>query len=227
MKITQFKQFYRGSNLPHWQPMGATFFVTFRLHGSIPLSKIIDLKHRFEERWQHFSKQPEFDLNELYKLEQSRFFLAYDRLLDEPANGPYYLQEPKLAQLVADQLHRYDGHYYDLICYTIMSNHVHVLFSTELQVPEHIQHRDWESLDFVPLQVIMKRIKGASARYCNLELGRTGQFWQHESYDRVVRNEEEYWKIVNYILQNPVKAQLVSCWEEFTHSYLAASHLLL
>ena len=220
MKIDQFKDFYRGSNLPHWQPVGATFFVTFRLYGSIPQSKIFALKRKFNERWHHLSKQPECgDLDVLQDLEHKRFFKAYDRLLDFPTNGPYYLEQSTVAELVAEQLQRHDGRFYDLICYTIMPNHVHVLFSTELQIPEFVQQHDWETLNFVPLQVIMKRIKGASARYCNLELGRTGRFWQHESYDRVVRNEQEYWNIVDYILQNPVKAKLVARWSEFAHSY--------
>jgi hypothetical protein len=41
-------------------------------------------------------------------------------------------------------------------------------------------------------------------------LGRVGPFWQDESYDRVIRNNEEYIRTVNYVLENPVKAKLVS-----------------
>ena len=39
-------------------------------------------------------------------------------------------------------------------------------------------------------------------------LGRTGRFWQHESYDRVVRGENELQRIINFIEYNPVKAAL-------------------
>jgi len=42
----------------------------------------------------------------------------------------------------------------------------------------------------------------------NLLLGRTGAFWQHESYDHWVRNEREFNRIVAYIEENPVSAGL-------------------
>jgi len=41
-------------------------------------------------------------------------------------------------------------------------------------------------------------------------LGLTGSpFWQQESYDRLVRDREEFESIWNYIEQNPVRAGLV------------------
>lgn len=57
----------------------------------------------------------------------------------------------------------------------------------------------------------VQRLKGATAQEANLILNRTGNpFWQHESYDRVVRNTTEFRKIENYILQNPVNAGLAT-----------------
>jgi REP element-mobilizing transposase RayT len=50
-------------------------------------------------------------------------------------------------------------------------------------------------------------------------LGRVGPFWQDESYDRVIRNNEEYIRTVNYVLENPVKARLVSRWEDWKWTY--------
>jgi putative DNA methylase len=41
-------------------------------------------------------------------------------------------------------------------------------------------------------------------------LERTGTFWQEESYDHCVRDEEELLRIVEYIEANPVKARLCS-----------------
>ena len=50
-------------------------------------------------------------------------------------------------------------------------------------------------------------------------LGLTGQpFWQDESYDRLVRNDLEFERIVNYIERNPVTAGLVLTPEEFPWS---------
>ena len=41
-------------------------------------------------------------------------------------------------------------------------------------------------------------------------LARAGQFWQHESYDHWVRDEDELERVVAYINANPVAAGLVA-----------------
>jgi hypothetical protein len=41
-------------------------------------------------------------------------------------------------------------------------------------------------------------------------LNRRGQFWEYESFDREVRNEEGFIRAVRYTLRNPVKAGLVT-----------------
>jgi len=46
-------------------------------------------------------------------------------------------------------------------------------------------------------------------------LHRTGTFWQAESYDHWVRDEEELERIVNYIAGNPVSAGLVKRPEDW------------
>ena len=45
--------------------------------------------------------------------------------------------------------------------------------------------------------------------------GIQGQFWQHESYDHVVRDEAELLRIRRYVLNNPVRAGLVQQWDEW------------
>src|SRR5438445_11938180 len=51
---------------------------------------------------------------------------------------------------------------------------------------------------------LLRRLKGTSARESNKLLVQTGRpFWQDESYDRLVRNANEFQRIESYILQNP------------------------
>ena len=58
-----------------------------------------------------------------------------------------------------------------------------------------------------------------TARQANLLLGRTGEtFWQAESYDHWVRDETEWDRIAAYIEDNPVKAGLVHCAEDYRWS---------
>src|SRR5437879_3839430 len=58
--------------------------------------------------------------------------------------------------------------------------------------------------------------EGHLAAESNKLLGQTGRpFWQDESYDRLVRNANEFQRIESYILQNPVRAGLARSAEEY------------
>ena len=61
----------------------------------------------------------------------------------------------------------------------------------------------------IKLDEIMRRIKGGSAWEINQKLNRKGKLWQKDSYDYLVRDQEEWERIYAYILNNPVKAGLV------------------
>jgi len=61
------------------------------------------------------------------------------------------------------------------------------------------------------LPVILRWLKGSTARQANVILGRTGQaFWQDESFDHRVRDEEELQRIARYVDRNPVSAGLAA-----------------
>ncbi|MGH9504368.1 MAG: transposase [Terriglobales bacterium] len=62
---------------------------------------------------------------------------------------------------------------------------------------------------------IMQGIKGASAHKINRLLSRTGQVWQRESFDRVLRLEESMHAKIEYIVQNPVRAGLVKIASDY------------
>ena len=98
-------------------------------------------------------------------------------------------------------LHNLDGQVYTLEAYCVMPNHVH-LVCTPLSIQGEVY----------PLSKIMQSLKGNTARQANLLLGRTGDFWQHESYDHVVRDAVELKRIVNYVLANPSRAGLATQW---------------
>ncbi len=210
--------FYR-RKLPHWHPEGQMFFITFRLADSLPLYVIQELEEQRERERQairaQFSgtKQRE----ELYTLDK-KYFGYFDSWLDRCVEeSPRWLAEGRIARIVADEIHKLDGERYDLVAYCLMSNHGHVLIDTcEYKVkPTHIG-----ATASYPLTDTLKLLKGRTARYCNQALNRSGKFWHHESYDHVVRNQEEFERIVWYILNNPVKAGLVEKWEDWEFTYL-------
>jgi putative transposase len=137
--------------------------------------------------------------------EQKRYFARFDALLDQNPNGPYWLQEPEIAQINWDALLFYHDKLYRMYAFCIMSNHIHVLFEALPGAP--------------PLEDIMQRLKRYTGVQCNKVVGRTGNpFWESESYDHIVR-KGEFRPILDYILNNPVKAKQVSAWQEWKWTY--------
>lgn len=131
-------------------------------------------------------------------------FLFLDRELDKARYGPTWLKDARSAKIVADSLHygAEELNLYRLSAYVVMSNHVHILIW-----PKALLYR------------ITKSIKGYTARECNKLLARTGEtFWQEESFDHSVRNEDSFYRIKRYIERNPVKAGLVKDPEDWPWS---------
>jgi REP element-mobilizing transposase RayT len=116
--------------------------------------------------------------------------------MDKAAFGPVWLQDLRVARVVADALLRGDRerHFYQLRAWVIMPNHVHAVL-----------------LPKTPLPIIMRWLKGSTARQTNLILGRTGKaFWQDESFDHRARDEEELTRIARYVECNPVSAGMAA-----------------
>ncbi len=65
----------------------------------------------------------------------------------------------------------------------------------------------------------MHSLKRYTAYEANQILGRSGAFWQHESYDHFARDEKELERIIKYVLYNPVKAGLVDDWKSWKWTY--------
>ena len=141
-----------------------------------------------------------------------------DLILDKIQDGPHFLKDSAIIDIMANELKKHDGTLYDLVAYSIMSNHVHLVIDTGNQLVDINDELELHQ-KYVPLDKIMKQIKGASALYCNKYLHRTGQFWERESYDIYIRNEKMLNSVISYTLENPVKAGIVEKWENFQGNY--------
>jgi putative transposase len=203
-RVQMQKPFYR-QKLPHKQAYNAIYFVTYRLYGSIPIPVIQQLQLAYEQSIKELLKSKQFSAVNEYKL-QKKHFAQYDSFLDSNLNEPYWLQQINIAQVVYDSLLHLATTDIDLYCFTIMSNHVHALFSLKNNETD--------------LYKIMQSHKSFTAKKGNAILQREGQFWEAESYDHIVR-AGEFDNIVHYILQNAVKAGLVKKWEDWKWAYLA------
>ncbi len=214
------KDFYR-RHLPHWQPSDATFHVGFRLDGSLPRRVMEELRQKQEEMEKEIEKtmNPE-ERKCLMKDIHWKTFEKYETLLDGTSAGPHWLNKPKVAAIIKEALHYRDVVQYNLLVYSIMPNHVHLVFDTVGRFAESTSlqgRRDGVSSYVTDL---LRELKKHTALECNRALGRSGAFWQHESYDHVIRTADELERTIQYVLNNPVKAGLVASWEEWPWSYI-------
>jgi REP element-mobilizing transposase RayT len=195
--------------LPHIQPEGATFFVTSRLAGSLPAQVVAQLTEERERFNGELTKiKDNKERTEQAYLISRKLFGKWDDELDK-STRVNYLADPRVADLITDSLHYRDSKVFELIAFCLMPNHTHVVF-TPLE----------ESKDkYFSLSRIMHSLKRHTARNANLILGRKGIFWQHENYDHVVRDDGELERMVKYVLNNPVKANLVQEQTNWKWSY--------
>jgi REP element-mobilizing transposase RayT len=128
-------------------------------------------------------------------LTSGRKFAMMDRLLDETRVGPFYLRQPAIADIVVEAID-YNANvlrHYVLHAFVVMPNHVHLLATPEVSLPK-----------------LTRSLKGMTSKRANALLGLTGMaFWQQESYDHLVRNQQEFENVKHYIEENPVRAGLV------------------
>jgi len=97
------------------------------------------------------------------------------------------------------------------------STGIHVLLK-----PKRVTSEGGQEASYVLVKEITKKLKGYTAREANRILGRTGQhFWQEESFDHWSRDEDEFFRIIAYIENNPVKAGLVTRPEDWQWSSAA------
>lgn len=204
--------------LPHIHPIGSTFFITVLLKDAIPKPIFQSMQDAYRSDLISIDKN-DIEIQEKMDRAWKRNFKTIDDFLDATSHGEHYLKDDEVAEIVKTQLHRFDEKWYDLIGYSIMSNHFHVVFDTSFQLSKFISGEEILPENHVQVDEIMRRIKGASAKYANDYLGLEGQFWEHESYDHFARSRPELERIVLYTLRNPIKAGLVKDWFDYPHSY--------
>ena len=188
-------------NLPHLYYKDGIYFITARTAGSIPLPVLKKLKIN-----KYFNDDSSFD-------KFKNHFTKYDAYLENNSTRNNYLSNEMAASILQECLHYPDNKEYFLICYTIMSNHFHLVF-------ELLEGNKGVSK-------IMQSIKGVSARRINEVLNRKGTYWQDESYDRLVRDDKELYFVIRYTLNNPVKAGLCKKWDEWKYTYCHPQYVVI
>jgi putative transposase len=205
----EYKLFY-SRHLPHYQPPGSRLFITFRLAGSLPIA---ELNRLIAEQTLLNAKNKVPDPLKESTLERRNWkymFGKLDEILAGGKTGPNWLSDHRIASMLAESFHFCDHRQYELDAYCIMPNHVHLACLPNRKEDE----------TYFSLAGITQTIKGYTARKANQILNRQGAFWEHENYDHVIRDAEEYQRIITYIQMNPVKANLVDRWEKWEWTFV-------
>jgi REP element-mobilizing transposase RayT len=115
-----------------------------------------------------------------------------EKYLDQ-GYGQCFLKNTQVASMVQNSLLKFDGLRYRLFAWVVMPNHVHSLMT---------RFEDYELKD------LLHSHKSFTAHEANKILQRTGKFWIDDYFDRYTRNEKHFYKTIEYIENNPVKAGL-------------------
>jgi hypothetical protein len=118
------EQLTRG-DLPHWYMPGHAHFVTYRLSGSIPAQILDQLRLECMERLNR-KLPPGADQAEYRSTVHKIMFGKYDGVLDTGSHDPWLAIEP-VCKIIRENLYHPRGTKYELLAYTIMPNHVHLL----------------------------------------------------------------------------------------------------
>ncbi len=103
-----------------------------------------------------------------------------------------------------------------LLAYVIMPNHAHTVLQPLPREP------GWEAWcryeNFHKLEDILGDIKKFSSREINRLAGRRGSVWLKESFDRIVRGDNDLSDVIDYVHHNPVRWDLVRRPEQYPWS---------
>lgn len=201
--------------LPHWAQAGTIAFITWRTADSLPKAALARLNRQRQELLRQHQLDPNADWKqELAKLPSAvgeqlhwEFFTAWDRQLDLAA-GACVLREPALSKIVMNSLQRFDNERYILTDAVVMPNHVHLLAAFRDEDSLVTQCTSWKHFTATQINRSLRK----NADHCNPSNGvkppSSGEFWQVEQFDRLVRSEEDFCRYRFYVAENPRKARL-------------------
>lgn len=168
--------------LPHWHQDDTLVFVTWRLADSLPQSVISHITRTRETFLKTHPKPWDQKTASEYN---RRFTLVLEEKLDD-CHGSCCLRQHH--PIVSNALHHFDNERYQLDCFVVMPNHVHVLLKLKANHP---------------LETIIHSLKRHTAREINKELKQTGKLWQSKYWDRLIRSQNHLDWTRRYITENP------------------------
>ena len=176
----------KGTRVDHWDLANCVYHVCFRLADSIPQDVLN--AWRSEREALLARRQGEGLPIDPEEFEHALWVLS-DRAAEflDSGYGACLLAKKGAGDLVRETILHDHGSKYIVHALGIMPNHVHVLV---------------QPLTDSSLMKIVDQWKRITAHRVNKLLGRSGQVWREDHYNRIVRDREEYRNQLNYVSGN-------------------------
>jgi putative transposase len=114
-----------------------------------------------------------------------------------------YFSSHTNAQILLDEFNRPRSHTNCVsLAHVVMPDHFHWLVQIDREKTLH---------------EVVRKLKGRSARRINLARQAPARVWQPGFHDHAVRVEEDLKNLANYLIQNPLRAGLVSDVEDYQY----------
>lgn len=174
-------------NLPHWRQAGATYFVTFHLADALPANKRNDLAAMRRE-WELRYPPPRSEA--VWREYARTTFRLVEQWIDAGDGACWFRRAEYAGELRRAILHFHEARY-EVGSFVIMANHCHLVI---------------RPFDGYELEELIGGMKSVTTNFVNRTEGSRGDLWQQESYDRIIRDAEHLWRVVQYIGANPRRA---------------------
>jgi len=172
-------------NLPHWLVAERAYFVTLRLHGTLP-RHVVEEMRRERERAESEGDDPEH-LDDVRR----RQFARIEAILDGLQFAGQGLCQEEVGTMLLSNLDWLRGRGWTVFAATLMKTHAHVL----------MRNQSGRSGELIRDLDGFKSFTGGRA---NRITGRKGRYWARDDFDHWVRSPESFDKFLRYIVNNPV-----------------------
>ena len=119
-------------------------------------------------------------------------------------NNDYYVELNELGNIVDCELKKIPEYFKNVKIneYVIMPNHLHFI----IQIDNNNEKNGvGVGLDRPTIPQIIGLYKSGVTRFYNQKIKANIQIWQRNYYEHIIRNENEYYRIIEYIKNNPQK----------------------
>ena len=181
-----FTEITKGEYLNHWALPDAVYHVCFRLADSVPL----EVQRAWREEREEIRRRLCALDEQLAFEERERQLFLFREKVDEYLDAGYgecLLGKPGVAECLLETIGCNAGRTFALHAIGVMPNHLHVVF---------------QLLAGASLEKVVDGWKSVSAHRINRLLGRTGDVWQADFYNRMIRDRDEYSRQILYVVGN-------------------------